>query len=118
MKLKDLARELQQYCEEGYADCDVEFDTRITAISTGFEYRMKSSNITYWLSKQESKVGFCLNHFLELDDERHRTYEGMVNAQKEYDRVQSELVALAKEQRDTEARLRDALSKQRYWWKI
>lgn len=118
MKLKDLAGELQQYCEEGYADCDVEFDTHITAISTGFKYRMKSSMMAYWLSKQDNKVGFCLNHCLELDDERHRAYEGMVNSQKELDRVQDKLAKLSKEQEKVELHLQDLRSKKKPWWKL
>lgn len=118
MKLKDLARELQQYCEEGYADCDVEFDTRISAISTGFEYRMKSSMMCYSLSKQDNKVGFCLNHCLELDDERHRAYENVVNFQKKCDKIESELLELAEQVKNTESNINDLLRKKKLWWKL
>lgn len=118
MKLKDLARELQQSCDNGYGEYDVCIETWVTSVATGFEYKLLADVNVIGYSKTKNTVELFSNHFLELSDERHRAYENMVNAQKEYDKIQAELIPLAKEQRDTEEHLQDLLSKKKPWWKL
>lgn len=118
MKLKDLVRELQQSCDNGYGDYDVHIETLITSITTGLEYKLMADVNMICFSKSKNSVELFSHHFLELDDERHRAYEGMVNSQKELDRVQDKLAKLSKEQDKAELHLQDLLSKKKPWWKL
>lgn len=118
MKLKELVAELQRSCEDGYGDYEVVYDTTVTSIATGFQYKLKSKIGPIYYCKNESKVGMCSTHFLELDDEQNRIYENMVHTEREVQRCMAEIDELQKEAEIVENNIKDMKSKQKSWWKI